>query len=72
MEVDGPFHYAINTLTPFGEDLARKKLLAARDWTVISVPFFTWQEADDDAARKELLSQVENSKGVAKFKSVST
>lgn len=42
LEVDGPHHFTANTMKPLGEMLARQKLLQARGWTVISVPFFRW------------------------------
>ena len=28
--------------------LARRRLLAARGWAVISVPYYVWQELNDD------------------------
>lgn len=42
LEVDGPHHFTANTLKPLGEMLARQRLLEARGWTVISVPFYIW------------------------------
>ena len=42
LEVDGPHHFTANTLKPLGEMLARQRLLEARGWTVISVPFYVW------------------------------
>ncbi|CAL8462328.1 g1861 [Coccomyxa elongata] len=52
IEVDGPHHFTANTLAVTGEMLARQKLLKARGWAVISVPFFRWSGLTD-AARVE-------------------
>jgi hypothetical protein len=52
IEVDGPHHFTANTLAVTGEMLARQKLLKARGWAVISVPFFRWSGLSD-AARTE-------------------
>jgi hypothetical protein len=47
IEVDGPHHFTANTLQVTGEMLARQKLLNARGWAVISVPFFRWSGKTD-------------------------
>lgn len=57
IEVDGPHHFTANTLQPLGELLARQKLLEARGWAVISVPFFQWSKLADDS-RAAYLGQV--------------
>ena len=44
VEADGPSHFAANTLAPGGAMLARRRLLAARGWAVISAPFYVWEE----------------------------
>ncbi|BDA46187.1 probable RAP domain-containing protein, chloroplastic [Coccomyxa sp. Obi] len=49
IEVDGPHHFTANTLAVTGEMLARQKLLKARGWAVISVPFFRWSGLTDTA-----------------------
>ena len=42
MEVDGPFHFAVNTSSPLGQTMIRRRLLRASGWTVISVPCHAW------------------------------
>lgn len=42
IEVDGPFHFAVNTNSPLGQTMIRRRLLRACGWTVISVPCHTW------------------------------
>ena len=54
-EVDGPHHFTANTLAVTGEMLARQKLLRARGWHVISVPFFHWAGRSDEARAQWLL-----------------
>ena len=48
LEADGPSHFNANTLAPGGPMLARHRLLAARGWAVISVPYYVWNELKDD------------------------
>ncbi len=60
-EVDGPHHFTANTLAVTGEMLARQKLLRARGWHVVSVPFFRWAGRSDDA-RAQWLLQVRSMK----------
>ena len=57
IEVDGPHHFSTNTLRPSGENLARQRLLRARGWAVVSIPFCKWSDKDDDDHVK-LLQQV--------------
>lgn len=57
IEVDGPHHFTANTCQPLGEMLARHKLLKARGWAVISVPFYSWSNKSTDL-RIKYLSQV--------------
>jgi hypothetical protein len=47
IEVDGPHHFCTNMLTLTGDTIARQKLLQARGWALISVPYFHWASADD-------------------------
>ncbi|KAK9861764.1 hypothetical protein WJX84_008936 [Apatococcus fuscideae] len=56
IEADGPHHFSANTLQASGENLARQRLLHARGWAVVSVPFFKWTN-QDDANHCELLQQ---------------
>ncbi|KAL0053862.1 hypothetical protein WJX82_000155 [Trebouxia sp. C0006] len=42
VEVDGPYHYTLNTHQPLGHTLLRRRLLTALGWTVVSVPYFDW------------------------------
>ncbi|KAK9818101.1 hypothetical protein WJX72_007196 [[Myrmecia] bisecta] len=57
IEADGPHHFTSNTRMPLGEMKARARLLNARGWQVISVPFFNWT-GHTDAHHKALLRQV--------------
>jgi RAP domain len=47
IEVDGPTHFS---MTPpyrmLGDTIARRRVLAALGWVVISVPFYDWYELD--------------------------
>ena len=70
VEVDGPSHF-VRTLRTDGNGggrgdgvgapkangatLARRKLLGARGWTVVSVPYFEWDACEGDAARQARL-----------------
>ena len=47
LEVDGPHHFAANTLAPGGGMLARHRLLAARGWAVVSVPYYAWDQLNN-------------------------
>ncbi|KDD74265.1 hypothetical protein H632_c1446p0, partial [Helicosporidium sp. ATCC 50920] len=51
VEADGPRHFTANTLQPLGEMRCRELLLRARNWTVVSVPFYHWSGAEDDQRR---------------------
>ncbi|KAL0048903.1 hypothetical protein WJX82_001964 [Trebouxia sp. C0006] len=42
IQVDGPHHWTTNTGQPIGPTLCRDKLLEARGWTVLNVPYFHW------------------------------
>ena len=52
MQVDGPTHFASNTLRPLGPTLLKRQLLAARGWEVVSVPYFHWSELHTDYERQ--------------------
>ena len=41
-QADGPHHWLANKRAPTGETLGRRRLLAARGWAVVSVPYFDW------------------------------
>ncbi len=51
LEVDGPHHFARNTLRPLATLFSRALLLEARGWRVASVPFFAWEGAEEEARR---------------------
>jgi RAP domain len=57
-QVDGPHHFTANTHTPLGETAGRCRLLAARGWTVISVPYFLWDTSPSLPAKQAALAQV--------------
>ena len=56
--MDGPHHFTANTRTPLGETAGRRRLLAARGWTVISVPYFLWDSSPSLPAKQAYLAQV--------------
>lgn len=45
-------------MAPLGETLARRRLLAARGWTVVSVPFWHWDTAPTSHAKQVYLTKV--------------
>ncbi len=46
IEADGPTHYSINRPTVrIGGDNLREAILTKQGWTVIQIPWFTWQAA---------------------------
>ena len=51
IEVDGPHHYTRNSLRPMGEMFTRDLLLEARNYKVVSVPFFAWGGVEEDGRR---------------------
>ncbi|KAK9846558.1 hypothetical protein WJX81_006537 [Elliptochloris bilobata] len=42
IEVDGPFHFTINTRQPTGPTLIRRRALTGMGWMVVSVPFYDY------------------------------
>ena len=40
--MDGPYHFSVNTNSPLGQTMIRRRLLRAVGWNVISVPFHAW------------------------------
>lgn len=60
IEVDGPHHFTTNTLTLTGDTVARQRLLRARGWAIISVPYFFWASSEDDV-RVSILKKVRRS-----------
>jgi hypothetical protein len=72
IEVDGPSHFTSNTRECLGLTLARRRLLEARGWQVLSVPYFDWAAlpAQDGGSGRcaymaALLSRIEAARGVA-------
>ncbi|KAL4443822.1 hypothetical protein ABPG75_011559 [Micractinium tetrahymenae] len=57
IEVDGPHHFTANTFQPLGEMASRRKLLRARGWRVVSVPFYHWS-GEEEEGRRALLQRV--------------
>lgn len=57
IEVDGPFHFSVNTNSPLGQTMIRRRLLRAVGWTVISVPYHTWYKLPPEA-RASYLSRL--------------
>ena len=51
-QVDGPTHFASNTRRPLGPTLLKRRLLAARGWEVVSVPYFHWAELNTEFERQ--------------------
>ncbi|CAL8470056.1 g9598 [Coccomyxa elongata] len=52
IEVDGPSHFTNNTLKPLGPTLLKRRLLAARGWEVVAVPYFHWNKLQTDYERQ--------------------
>lgn len=44
IEVDGPAHFALNTLRPLGRTILKWRGLSGLGWSVMSVPFFKWAQ----------------------------
>ncbi|GAB4822437.1 hypothetical protein N2152v2_009483 [Parachlorella kessleri] len=57
LEVDGPHHFTSNTFQPLGEMYARRSLLEARGWRVVSLPFYHWSGASEEQ-RQALLRRL--------------
>jgi len=60
LEVDGPFHFTANTHLPLGSTICRKKLLEARGWRVISVPYFKWAALESGEPQQRYLAGLLN------------
>jgi len=56
--VDGPHHFTANTQAPLGETAGRRRLLAARGWTVVSIPYFLWDASPSQLAKHAYLAKV--------------
>lgn len=56
IEVDGPHHFTRNTLRPMADMFTRTCLLEARNYKVVSVPFFAWEGLEESARRSLLLN----------------
>ena len=53
IEADGPTHYSINRPTVrIGGDNLREAILTKQGWTVIQIPWFTWQTAPERDRRE--------------------
>ena len=59
MQVDGPHHFTTNTQTPLGATVGRRRLLAARGWTVVSIPYFLWDAGAPASAKRAYLAKVQ-------------
>ncbi|CAL8461792.1 g1323 [Coccomyxa elongata] len=58
IEVDGPYHFTLNTRQPLGSTLIRRRLLHALGWTVLSVPFYDYYRLGSAAAKMHYLAQL--------------
>ena len=47
IEVDGPTHFATNTRKPLGPTLWRRRMLEARGYHVLSLPYYELDRAED-------------------------
>jgi len=56
IEVDGPHHFTRNSLRPMADMFTRTCLLEARDYKVVSVPFFAWEGVEENGRRSFLLN----------------
>lgn len=61
--MDGPHHFARNTLRPLATLFGRALLLEARGWRVASVPFFAWEGAEEGARRALLRVLLDRARG---------
>ena len=55
IEADGPSHLSRNTMKPLGHTAFKHRLLKAQGWSVISVPWFEWDELIGPQLRREYL-----------------
>lgn len=59
IEVDGPSHFATNDQEHvLGDTVARRRVLVACGWVVISVPFYVWQRMPSTTARAAWLQRM--------------
>jgi len=58
IEVNGPTHYMANKHEPLGEHVARQKLLEARGWAVVSIPYFQWSNQTAEYRTNYLLQEI--------------
>ncbi|KAK9831432.1 hypothetical protein WJX81_004289 [Elliptochloris bilobata] len=58
LEADGPSHFAVNTHRPGGSMIARHRLLAARGWAVVSIPYYLWDHLKDAVRGAWLLQEI--------------
>lgn len=72
VEVDGPRHFSANGLRPLGETVARRVLLRARGWAVVSVPFFKWTGWEEDERERELQRDVVRARAEARARGLGT
>ncbi|KAL4515162.1 hypothetical protein Ndes2526A_g09534 [Nannochloris sp. 'desiccata'] len=56
IEVDGPHHFTRNSLRPMADMFTRTCLLEARNYKVVSVPFFAWEGVEEGGRRSFLLN----------------
>lgn len=66
-QVDGPHHFTANTFRPLGDMYARRTLLEARGWRVVSVPFYHWSGDSDEnrqATLQRLIADARRGEGV--------
>jgi hypothetical protein len=57
VEVDGPYHFPVNSRTPLGHTMIRRRLLRASGWTVIPVPWFDWFAIETSEQRANYLAK---------------
>jgi len=65
IEVDGPYHFTVNTHSPLGPTRLRHRMLTMLGWTVLSVPFFEYYALTDARARGAYLAGALASAGVS-------
>ena len=55
LAADGQGRFFANSHVPTGNMIVRRRLLAARGWAVLSVPYYLWAELSEDLRRAWLL-----------------
>ncbi len=58
IEVDGPTHFAFKSREPLGHTVFKRRLLHSMGWTVVSIPYWDWNNLDTDEDKRNYLKKV--------------